>query len=181
MWADDRRPERVVGPAPGSAAPPYWTTAWPGGQALARYLLDRPDVVRGRRVVDLGTGSGIVALAAKLAGAERVVGVDTDPMALRVLASNALALGVSVEVLCANLHGSEGSIEGCDVVVAGDVLYEATRAERTWGWLVARASAGCLVLVADPGRGHLPPWGRRELAVYDLGRGWAAAVYQIDP
>ena len=150
------RPERLLGPADAGVEPPYWTTTWESGLALARFVLDRPEVVRGRAVVDFGTGAGVVALAAALAGAGRVLGVDRDPFALRVLALNARIADLSVETACVDPVATAETFDDFDVVLAADVLYEPHTSARTWPWLLGRARAGRRVLVADPGRGHLP-------------------------
>ncbi|MGC1211950.1 MAG: 50S ribosomal protein L11 methyltransferase [Micromonospora sp.] len=139
--------------------PPYWASVWAGGQALARYLLDHPELVAGRRVLDLAAGSGLVAIAAALAGAERVVANDIDPYAVAAVTVNARANGVAVAVSGEDLLESE---VGVDVLVAGDVLYDAALAERVLPFLRRAAASGAQVLVGDPDRGHLPA-GRLEL------------------
>ncbi len=141
----------------GTADPPFWACAWPGGQALARYLLDHPGVVRGRSVVDMATGSGIVALAAAAAGARMVTAVDVDPAAGAALARN-LALnpqiGAPVAFRCQDvLDDPPWEI---DVVCAGDVCYEGAMARRVVRWLEAAAGAGATVVVGDPGRSYFP-------------------------
>jgi predicted nicotinamide N-methyase len=140
-----------------SDAPPFWASAWPGGQALARYLLDRPELVRGRTVLDLASGSGIVGLAASLAGAARVTAVDVDPAAGEALARN-LALnpqiGGAVEFVGRDIL-DEPPI-AFDLVCAGDVCYEGAMARRMVRWLVRTADAGIEVLVGDPGRSYFP-------------------------
>ena len=139
--------------------PPYWASVWAGGQALARYLLDHPELAAGRRVLDLAAGSGLVAIAAALAGAERVVANDIDPYAVAAVTVNARANRVAVTVSGEDLLDSE---VGVDLLVAGDVLYDATLAERVLPFLRRAAAGGAQVLVGDPDRGHLPP-GRLEL------------------
>jgi predicted nicotinamide N-methyase len=134
--------------------PPYWAFAWAGGQALARYLLDHPDVVRGRVVADIGSGSGIVALAAKRSGATRVVAFDIDPVALSACALNAEANEIVIDVVCRDIVGDP--LDGYDVVMIGDLFYEEGPAKRIHAWAKELARAGKLVLVGDPGRAYLP-------------------------
>lgn len=146
----------------GSEAPPYWAFAWLGGQALARHLLDT-DVVRGQRVLDLATGSGLVAIAAAKAGASSVLAVDIDPLAGEAVAANAAANGVTVGFAEQDLLA--GPPPSADVVLAGDVLYEKELATRVLAWLGAFDG---LVLLADPGRDYLPRHGLVEVAAYDV-------------
>jgi predicted nicotinamide N-methyase len=143
--------------------PPFWAVAWLGGQALARYVLDNPAEVSGRRVLDLGSGSGLVAIAARLAGATSVLAADIDPMCTTVIALNAAANGVAVDVTTRDLL--EGPPPDVDVVLAGDVWYERDTAERVTAWL-SRSTAR--VLLGDPGRAYLPQAGWAELASYDV-------------
>jgi len=134
----------------GCEEPPYWAFAWASGQALARLLLDEPDRARGRRVADLGAGSGVAAIAAARAGAAHVVACDLDPLARRAAARNARANGVALEVV-ATLE--EALATGPDLLLAGDVCYQPGVAER----LLALADAGTPeVLLAEPGRAPLP-------------------------
>lgn len=132
--------------------PPFWAFAWAGGQALARYLLDEPDVVRGRTVLDFASGSGVVAVAAALAEARRVEACDIDGFARAAIALNAKANGVSVTVRAEELLGRD---EGWDVVLAGDVSYERDMAASVTAWLRRLAGRGALVLIGDPGRSYL--------------------------
>ena len=134
--------------------PPYWAFAWAGGQALARYLLDEPDVVRGRVVADIGSGSGIVALAAKRGGAKRVVAFDIDPVSLAACTLNAEANDLVIEVECRDIV--DDPLEGYDVVLIGDLFYEEGPAKRIHAWATELARAGKVVLVGDPGRAYLP-------------------------
>ncbi len=133
---------------------PFWASAWPGGQAVARYVLDHPDTVAGRRVLDVASGSGLVAIAARLAGATAVTANDIDPYALAAITLNAKANGVVV----AARHGDllDGNGEAADVVLAGDVFYSQAIARRMWPFLSGAAARGARVLVGDPGRRHLP-------------------------
>lgn len=148
--------------AVGGDAPPYWAFPWLGGQALARFVLDHP-VVTGKRVLDLATGSGIVAIAAVLAGASSVLACDVDPLAGEAVAANARANGVVVPFTQDDLL--EGPVPDVDVVLAGDVLYEQAMAGRVLGWL---ASFNGMVLLGDPGRDYLPHGRFREVAAYDV-------------
>ncbi|WP_446215945.1 class I SAM-dependent methyltransferase [Micromonospora sp. IBHARD004] len=152
-WA---RMEAVAGhPLP----PPYWASAWAGGQALARYLLDHPELAAGRRVLDLAAGSGLVAIAAALAGADQVVANDIDPYAVAAVTVNARANRVLVTACADDLLDSTVT---ADLLVAGDILYDAALAERVLPFLQRAAAGGAEVLVGDPDRGHLPT-GRLEV------------------
>ena len=133
--------------------PPFWAFAWAGGQALARYLLDNPGTVAGRRVVDFASGSGLVAIAAAKAGADHVLASDLDPFALAAIPLNAAANGVAarIEASGADLIGADA-----DCVLAADVFYERDLAERVSAWLEALHARGRTVLIGDPGRAYLP-------------------------
>jgi predicted nicotinamide N-methyase len=144
--------------------PPFWAFAWAGGQALARYLLDNPGIVAGRRVVDVGAGSGLVAIAAARAGAAEVHAVDADAGALRAVERNAAANGVSVRVDGAG----DIAVDRAGVVLAGDVFYTATAATGILALLRRAAGDGARVLVGDPDRGYLPRRMFRALAGYDV-------------
>jgi len=141
--------------------PPYWAFAWPGGQAIARQLLDQPALVAGRRVLDFAAGSGLAAIAAAKAGASAVEAAEIDPLAGAAIALNAAANGVRVAWRQADLVGSD---ERWDVVLAGDICYERPMAERVMLWLRRLAGQGCLVLMGDPGRSYLPDRGLARLA-----------------
>jgi predicted nicotinamide N-methyase len=145
--------------------PPFWAFAWAGGQAVARYILDNPDLVAGRRVYDLAAGGGVVAIAAARAGAASVVATEIDPTALAALHLNAAANRVTVAGLCADVL--DGPPPEADVVTAGDVFYSREMATRTLGYLTRAARAGATVLVGDPGRAYLPR-GLTEVAVYPV-------------
>lgn len=137
------------------AVEPYWAFVWGGGLALARHVLDRPEVVAGRRVLDLGSGSGLVAIAAMKAGAASVLAVDVDPRAVTAARLNAELNAVEVEAVTADrLHGP--APEGIEVVLVGDLFYEAALAERALGFLRRCAAEGVEVLIGDPGRKTLP-------------------------
>jgi predicted nicotinamide N-methyase len=147
-------------------APPFWAFAWVGGQALARHVLDHPELVRGRRVLDLASGSGLVAIAALLAGAEAVVASDTDARARTAIALNAAANGVEVEVVGDVL---DGGIElDVDVVLAGDVFYEQPMARHVERFCDEASAAGVDVVVGDPGREYLPRKRCTALGSYEV-------------
>ena len=146
--------------------PPYWAFAWVGGQALARWVLDNPEVVRGKRVRDVGCGSGVVAIAAAMAGAVRVEAIDLDPVALLATDLNAAANGVVVQTLLADATYLDP--EGTDTVLCGDICYEWEVAERLALWMRASARAGADVLLGDPGRMFLPQEGLVPLARYTI-------------
>lgn len=143
--------------------PPFWAFAWPGGQALARYLLDNPDVVRGKRVLSFAAGSGIDAIAAKLSGAATVAANEIDDFALAAIDLNARVNGVTLECLGGDVIGTLGP---WDVVIAGDVCYEKPMAERAAAWFRALTANGATVYAADPGRTYLPLTGHSKLADY---------------
>lgn len=134
-------------------APPYWASAWAGGQALARHLLDHPETVAGRRVLDLASGSGLVAVAAAMAGAASVVANDIDPYAIAAVRANAAANRVEIDI-CADDLLDEVEVD-TDVILTGDGLYEKGLARRVLGFLSRQADRGALVLVGDPDRGHV--------------------------
>jgi predicted nicotinamide N-methyase len=146
-------------------APPFWAFAWVGGQALARAVLDLPELVAQRSVLDFATGSGLVAIAAARAGAAHVVAVDIDPMACAAAQANAARNSVAIDVLEADVVGHP--IEGVDVVLAGDIFYDRADAARFLPWLRSIAAEGITVLVGDPGRAYLPE-GLELVASYDV-------------
>jgi predicted nicotinamide N-methyase len=147
-------------------APPFWAFAWVGGQALARHVLDHPDLVRGRRVLDLASGSGIVAFAAARAGAAAVVASDTDARARAAIALNAAANGVEVEVVGDVLDS--GAELDVDVLLAGDVFYEQPMARHVERFCDEAAAVGIDVLVGDPGREYLPRRRCTALGTYEV-------------
>jgi len=144
---------------------PFWGFAWAGGQALARFVLDHPELVSGRRVLDLGCGCGIGAIATALAGAGEVLAADIDPFAAAATAINAELNGVAVETTTENLVGTPAS--GWDVLLAGDMYYDGAEAALTSAWLRQQADAGVAVLIGDPGRGFLRTEGLSQLAELD--------------
>jgi predicted nicotinamide N-methyase len=145
--------------------PPYWAFAWPGGQALARYVLDAPELTRGRTVLDFGAGCGLEAIAAAKSGAKRVIASDLDPIACAAIALNARLNGVELETTTRDLIGDP--CDGWEVVLAGDVLYDPKPAQDILQWLERLAERGIEVLLADPGRGlaDLSRW--RSVATYE--------------
>lgn len=145
--------------------PPFWAFAWAGGQALARYLLDHAAVVRSRRVLDVASGSGLVAVAAAMAEARQVTANDIDPFALAAIALNAELNGVSVAVEAGDLVGRD---DGWDVVVAGDISYERDMAARLTGWLEDLSRRGATVLIGDPGRSYLARDRLEAVATYTV-------------
>jgi len=146
---------------------PFWAEIWPGGEAMARFLLDAPDTVSARVVYDLGAGCGVGAIAAARAGAARARAVDCDLAAVTAVSLNATLNAVTVASELAD--PLDGPLpEGVDVILAADLWYEPWLARRTTAWLRRAAKAGITVLVADPGRAHLPRSGLVELACYPV-------------
>jgi len=143
--------------------PPYWAFAWAGGQALARYVLDNPETAGGRRVLDFGSGSGLVAIAAKMAGAAAVLAADIDRFACAAIAMNAQANGIVIDTASEGVIGSDGA---WDTILCGDMCYERPLAERLLAWLSERAAQGSAILLGDPGRSYFPKSGVERLATY---------------
>ena len=144
--------------------PPYWAFCWPGGQAVARYLLDNPRLVAGKRVIDFAAGSGVSSMAAAKAGAAAVVANDIDELSLIAARLNAEANGLAVDTSSADwLAGADGDPEA-DVVIAGDVCYEREMSVRALAWLRGHAARGRLVLLGDPGRNYFSAQGLEECA-----------------
>jgi predicted nicotinamide N-methyase len=146
--------------------PPFWAFAWAGGLALARYLLDTPEVVRGRRVIDVATGSGLVAVAAALAGASEVQAVDVDELAVVAARRNAEANGVRVSVTVASVTDVKAGPG--DLVLAGDVFYDQAMASQMLVSLRALCAGGAEVLVGDPYRSRLPEHALSPVATYEV-------------
>jgi predicted nicotinamide N-methyase len=144
--------------------PPFWAFAWAGGQALARYILDHPETVAGTDVLDLASGSGMVAIAAAMAGARRVTASDIDPFAISAIALNAALNGVAVAIEPRDML--DRGAAGWGVVTAGDVCYEEPMASRVVALLRRIAARGRVALLGDPGRAYLPREGLVELARY---------------
>jgi predicted nicotinamide N-methyase len=151
---------------PGSD-PPFWAAAWPGGQALARYVLDHPEVVAGRTVLDLGAGSGLVAVAAAMAGAASVVASEVDAYGMAAIAVNAEENGVGPVTVVGDLLDGEPDA-AIDVVLAGDVCYDRAMTERVLPFLGRAWLGGAAVYLGDPGRPYVPREGLVEVAVVDI-------------
>ncbi|MBI1360150.1 MAG: methyltransferase [Alphaproteobacteria bacterium] len=135
-------------------APPFWAFAWAGGQGLARFLLEHPATVAGKRVLDLASGSGLVAIAAVLAGAAQVTANDIDPTCEAAIALNAELNDVRIDFTGGDLLG--GASPESDVVLAGDVFYEQQMAQRFHAFLLDCRRAGAAVFAGDPGRAYVP-------------------------
>jgi predicted nicotinamide N-methyase len=150
-------------------APPFWAFPWAGGQALARYVLDNPATVTGRRVLDVASGSGLVAIAAAKAGAASVVAGDIDPNAVAAIGINATANGATVTARTFDLVADRAvAAGGVDAVLAGDVFYQRELAERALVFLREAAGSGVDVLIADPGRAFLPADSLTPLISYQV-------------
>ena len=134
--------------------PPFWAFAWAGGQGLARFILDNPQHVAGKRVIDFAAGSGLVAIAACLAGADHVLATDVDPICRAAMHINARANRVSFDIDLTDL--TSGPSKHYEVICAGDVFYEADMARRVMNWLSFEQAAGATVFVGDPGRSYVP-------------------------
>lgn len=148
--------------------PPYWAFCWPGGQAIARYLLDHPDTVRAKRVIDFAAGSGVSSLAAVRSGAASVVANDIDLLSLVATRLNAAANGLDLALSADDWLASPATAPIADVVIAGDVCYEREMSARALAWLRSHANAGRVVLLGDPGRNYFSAQGLQELARYDI-------------
>jgi predicted nicotinamide N-methyase len=142
--------------------PPYWAFAWAGGQALARYVLDHPDIVRGKTVLDFGSGSGLVGIAAAKAGARSVLSADIDRYAEAAIKLNALANDAAIMTSMDDLIGLPST---WDVILIGDMCYERPLAERLLAWL---RDSGASALLGDPGRSYFPKSGVERLALYNV-------------
>lgn len=145
--------------------PPFWAFAWAGGQALARYILDHPETVRGTRVLDFASGSGLVAIAAARAGAAQVIANDIDAFALAAIPINVAANGVAVSPEGGDIVGQDF---GWDVVLAADIFYEADTAARATQWLEGLAARGARVIIGDPGRSYLDRSKLDIVATYEV-------------
>jgi len=142
--------------------PPYWAFAWAGGQALARYVLDNAEVVRGKSVLDFGSGSGLVGIAAMKAGARSVLSADIDKYAAAAIALNARANDVAITATTDDLIGRDAD---WDIILIGDMCYERPLAEKLLAWL---RESGASVLLGDPGRSYFPKSGVERLAIYNV-------------
>lgn len=145
--------------------PPFWAFAWAGGQALARYVLDHPETVRGKSVMDVASGSGLVAIAAMKAGAASALAIDIDAFASHAAILNTELNGVAVEVSDADPVGRPTE---ADVILVGDLFYDRDLAPRVLAWLIAMQAEGKTVLIGDPGRTYLPRDKLEQIAAYDI-------------
>jgi len=146
--------------------PPFWAFAWAGGQALARYVLDHPEIVAGKRVIDFATGSGVVAVAAMKAGATSVLAADIDVFCEAAVGLNAEANGVEIAFTDQNLL--DAPPPQADVLLAGDICYERPMAEAVMAWLAQGRATGARVLIGDPGRTYFRKDGLEKLAEYQV-------------
>ena len=147
--------------------PPFWAAAWPGGQALARYVLDHPEVVAGRTVLDLGAGSGLVAVAALMAGVATAIASEVDPYGMAAVVANAEANGVGPVTVVGDLL-DEDPDAGIDVVLAGDVCYDREMTGRVLPFLGKAWLGGAAVYLGDPGRPYVPKEGLVQVAAFDV-------------
>lgn len=164
LW---QRTELTSGPA--GTDPPFWAFAWAGGAALARYLLDHPELVAGRRVIDIASGSGLVAIAAARAGAADVTAYDIDPVAAVAIRMNATVNGVTILVVCADiLDHDDFPAFGTGLVLVADAFYQPELAGKVMRFADRGRARGAAVLVGDFGRAHLPSSRLTALASYDV-------------
>lgn len=170
LWA------RMEAEAKSRLAAPFWASAWLGGQALARFILDQPALVAGRRVLDLAAGSGVAGIAACLAGAAAVTANDIDPHAAIAIASNARANGVEVTISCASMVDEETAV---DVVLVGDVFYSESMAQTALAVLERASAGGAQILVGDPGRANLPLDRFEVLATYSTAHAAVVADAEV--
>ncbi|CCV03370.1 conserved hypothetical protein [Mesorhizobium metallidurans STM 2683] len=161
-----REPDEETEADENEPQPPYWAYAWAGGAVLARYIIDRPQTMAGRRVLDLGAGSGLVGIAAAKAGASEVIAAEIDRNGVAALGLNAAANGVAMTVMTRDITG--GSPPAVDVVTVGDVFYGQDVADRVIPFLERCLDTGIEVLVGDPGRAYLPRSRLRLLAEYKV-------------
>jgi len=144
---------------------PFWAFAWGGGQALARLVMEQPDLVRDKRVLDFACGCGIAGIAAAKAGADLVTGTEIDPFAVHAARANARLNDADMQVLHADLVGCD---DGWDLVLAGDVFYETEAGAAITDWLERLHDRGATVLIGDPGRAYCPHDGMELLATYQV-------------
>jgi predicted nicotinamide N-methyase len=145
--------------------PPFWAFAWAGGQGLARYIIDMPETVRGKSVLDFASGSGLVGIAASKAGATTVLCADVDPFCAAAIQLNAAANDVIVEPTIDDLVGRD---DGWDVLLAGDIFYQKDIVDRLIPWFGDLRKRGCEIVVGDPGRAYLPKERLQKLAEYHV-------------
>ena len=146
--------------------PPFWAFAWAGGQALARYLLDHPETVCGSHIIDLASGSGLVAIAAMKAGAADALAADIDEFSSTAITLNAALNDVALTVTIGDLLAFPPPI--CDVILVGDLFYEQSLASRLLEWLETAHGRGTQILIGDPGRAYLPKPRLAQLATYSV-------------
>ena len=156
--------QRLEAAAGRSVPPPYWAFLWPGSHALARLVLDQPELVADKRVLDVGAGGGLAGIATAWVGARSVTANDVDPLAASAQVLNAELNGVAIDCRLGDL--SAGVRVQPEVVLVGDVWYERDLAHRLTPWLRRLAGAGAEVLIADPGRAYAPRAGLEPLATY---------------
>ncbi len=147
--------------------PPYWAFAWAGGQGVARYILDHPEIVHNKRVLDFASGSGLVAIAAAMSGATTITANDIDPFARHAISLNSVLNQISCAFSDADLIGQDIS-STTDIVLAGDVFYDKPMADRLIPWFDNLAAKGVQIITGDPGRSYLPRHRLTELAVYSV-------------
>tara|TARA_R110000868_G_scaffold134793_4_gene347037 strand:+ start:6497 stop:7159 length:663 start_codon:yes stop_codon:yes gene_type:complete len=147
--------------------PPFWAFCWPGGQALARHIIDNPDIVRGKSVLEFAAGGAVSGIAAARAGAASVTANDIDPIAVAAAQINAKLNGVTLTPSTGNLLESI-SPTAFDVILAGDIFYEQSPAVEIESFLRREAARGAIVLIGDPGRKYLPLKDLQEIARYDV-------------
>jgi predicted nicotinamide N-methyase len=165
LWNETEALSAALASGVAHLPPPYWAFAWPGGQAIARYILDHPQIVAEKSVLDFGAGSGLVAIAAAKAGATPVIAAEIDPLALAAMELNAAANGVFIEPVENDIIGINGRWAA---ICAGDMCYERPLAERLLAWLRSLAATGACVLLGDPGRKYFPQSGVERLATYQV-------------
>ncbi|WP_417812096.1 class I SAM-dependent methyltransferase [Thalassospira alkalitolerans] len=148
--------------------PPYWAFAWPGGQAITRYILDHPELVRGKKVLDFACGGGMQAIACVMAGADSILANDIDPVAITATRLNATRNDVEFDTTTENFVGTQSTTRRWDVIFAGDVCYQQDMADAVLQWLMNEARLGARVILADPGRTYAPTHNIDELETYDV-------------
>jgi predicted nicotinamide N-methyase len=148
--------------------PPFWAFAWAGGQALARYVLDHPECVKQKSVIDLASGSGLVAIAASKVGASAVLAADIDAFAIASIGMNSIVNGTDHLIKATAEDLLETLPPACDIILVGDLFYEKSLAERVFAWLSAAKQNGTDILIGDPGRSYLPKDKLTKLAEYNV-------------
>ncbi len=146
--------------------PPFWAVAWPGGQGAARYILDTPDLVKGKRVIDLASGSGLIAIAAMMAGAKSALAVDIDSLAIEAIKLNAEIN--RVEIKTSERIDFNKPASGADLIFAGDICYQQAMSTTLMRWLRLCVEKGTPVCLSDPGRAYVPQEGLVRVASYDV-------------